>query len=368
MSAPQTNYHDDPSDVLTLTPNELLHKCFVSPNIPFLKAIIQSGSFWKYFSRLSTCGDGHCLVYSLMKSFKSQHDIECNYCDILNQIRKETNDHMLSYKQLINIDTDLEMQRLLCAYLDGKNFDTLFGDLLPMILSNIFNTNIVIIHRVGNSIDPILIVPRISCNSFVYVYKSGDHYEGFETVCCFGSSIGTLDTMECRSKNTRHDSTQVEPPNQSGMRCSNVFTRTNVTNRNCIKPRLTVWNIYGLTEYKLDVNEDFLRKSTVIIALETWSRGDIAGDVFPGYKYFDFFRRNQHVNSVRGAGGIVVYSICISLGSPSRQPSFYQISNLHGILNYQKLFIPYEKLSNLRNIDLDYSRIMSGNVHHRTPF
>ena len=65
---------------------------------------------------------------------------------------------------------------------------------------------------------------------------------------------------------------------------------------------------------------------------------------------------------------VLVYSICISLGSPSRQPSFYQISNLHGILNYQKLFIPYEKLSNLRNIDLDYSRKMSDNVHHRTPF
>ena len=65
---------------------------------------------------------------------------------------------------------------------------------------------------------------------------------------------------------------------------------------------------------------------------------------------------------------IIVYSICISLGTSSGQPSFYQISNLHGIPNYQKLFIPYEKLSNLRNIDLDYSRIMSGNVHHRTPF
>ena len=64
----------------------------------------------------------------------------------------------------------------------------------------------------------------------------------------------------------------------------------------------------------------------------------------------------------------VVYSICISLRSPSRQPSFYQISNLHGIPNYQKLFIPYEKLCNLRNIDLDYSRVMSGNVHHPTPF
>ena len=68
------------------------------------------------------------------------------------------------------------------------------------------------------------------------------------------------------------------------------------------------------------------------------------------------------------AACLLVYSICISLGTSSGQPLFYQISNLHGILNCQKLLIPCEKLSNLRNIDLDYSRAMSGKVHHPTPF
>ena len=85
---------------------------------------------------------------------------------------------------------------------------------------------------------------------------------------------------------------------------------------------------------------------------------------------FDAKKTQQYFGICHNRFGFshLVYSICISLGTSSGQPLFYQISNLHATTNYQKLFIPYEKLSNLRNIDLDYSRIMSGNVHHRTPF
>ena len=288
-----------------------MHNCFVSPTVSFLKSIIVSGAFWKHFSRMRTSGDGHCLVYSLMKSLKKQHDIDSNYHDVLDRIRHETNNHMLSYKQLLNIESDLIVQRLLCAYVDGKNFDTVFGDLLPMILSNIFNMNIVIINKVRNSIDPLIVIPRSPCDKFVYIYRSGDHYEGFETDCCFGSPALTLDTIECvRSKNTQQEFAQVETPGISRIASEgNSATRTCVSKNTarCKKPRITTWNIYGLTEYKLDVNEEFLRKSIVIIVLETWSRGNIAEDVFLGYRYFDFHRPHQHSNSIRGAGGIGVF-------------------------------------------------------------
>ena len=287
-----------------------MHNCFISPNVFFLKSIINSGLFWELFTRLETSGDGHCIVHSLLKSLKKQYNMNCNYHDILSRIRKETNDNISTYKQLVNIDSNLEMQRLVCAYIDGHNFDTIFGDLLPMILSNVLEMNIIIIHQVRNSTDPLIIVPRSLSNKFVYIFKSGDHYEGFETAGCFGSSIETLNTTDCiRSENLQQKITQVETSVASDSSENNSFTRTCANNKSklCMKPRITAWNIYGMTEHKLDANEEFLRESTLIIVTETWSRGNIAKDIFPGYEYFDFFRPNQHPNAPRGAGGIGIF-------------------------------------------------------------
>ena len=151
---------------------------------------MSSGVFWQKFSTLETSSDGHCLVYSIIESLNKQHDLTYEYRHVLNEIRHEIDSNMSYYTQLPGINSVFELHRLLCAYIDGKNYDTPLGDCLPMILSNALHFNVVIIHRSAQSTDPIIIFPIISSNRFVYIYKCGDHYEGIEANICFDPVVG----------------------------------------------------------------------------------------------------------------------------------------------------------------------------------
>ena len=254
----------------------------------------------------------------MIDSMKDQCNIDFNYLNICNRIRTETHDHISYYKDLLLIESNLEIQRLLCAYVDGKNFDTRFGDLIPLILSNVLCVSIIIISKNGGSYDYFVTYPRINSHGFVFIHKKGDHYESIKTRNRFGSPEGIHESL-C-SSNTSKTTQAGTCINSRTATCSQdlltgVATRTNNTSKNsnagthCLakKPRITVWNIYGLSEEKLEVNESFLRKSAVVALMETWSYGNFDQDIFPGYKYFDFFRPHQHHNSVRGAGGIGIF-------------------------------------------------------------
>ena len=276
-----------------------------------MRTILQNGSFWQNYFNVYTNGDGHCLLYSIIESMKSQLDIDINYSELCNRFRKETIDNINYYKDLILINSDIEIQRLLCAYIDGKNVDTQFGDLIPLILSNVLNVGIIIIVKNGNSFDPLVTYPRTNSNGYVYVYKIRDHYEGVNMVLHSDPPIGIQNTTS--SETTYHGATQTEPCSNSDNSLRGSITCTSTTNScdgthgSFIDPKILVWNIYGLTDYKLEVNESFLRQFTLIALTETWSRDNLASDIFPGYKYFDFFRPHQHINSVRGAGGIGIF-------------------------------------------------------------
>ena len=287
-----------------------------------IKICLQDGSFWNNYCANLTNGDGHCLIYSVIYSMKHQLDIDLNYLDVCNRIRTETFDYIDSYKDLIHIESNIEILRLLCAYIDAKNFDTRFGDIVPLIISNLLGVSIIIVALNGESYDHYIIYPRCNMCGFVYVHKKGDHYEGIKTKNRIGSPVVIREPNSWYSNSKYHEITQAKSCSKrndcsqeslAGIVTCTMSTQNKPKNSNAgthcssKKPRITVWNIYGLTEDKLEVNQSFLRKSTVIATLETWSRGNLDQDIFPGYKYFDFFRPHQHQLSVRGAGGIGIF-------------------------------------------------------------
>ena len=294
---------------------------FTNVDVSFVQGVLSSGEFWKKFSTIRTSGDGHCLVYSIIDSLKKQLNLSYDYCYVLDVIRSETIDNAFSYMQLLNIDNVISLHRLLCAYVDGKNFDTPLGDCLPMILSNALHINIVVIHKTTDSVNPIFVVPRISSSHFVYIYKFGDHYEGIETNC-FDPVVGIQTFSMCSNNNSAAylETTQASPvcsissgcserPPGEVATCNNIIPKISSDGTHCLtrKPGITAWNIYGLAVHKLEANESFLRKSMVIVMTETWSRGNLARDIFPGYDYLDFPRPNQHKDAPRGAGGIGIF-------------------------------------------------------------
>ena len=136
MSAPQNSYcrnYVDASYHVDKSYPLRNHSTQTHIDMSNISSCLQDGSFWEYYNTTFTKGDGHCLIYSIICSMKYQRDINLCYSDLCSRIRTETCDYIDYYKDLIHINSDLEIQRLLCAYVDGKNFDTKLGDLIPLI-------------------------------------------------------------------------------------------------------------------------------------------------------------------------------------------------------------------------------------------
>ena len=61
------------------------------------------------------------------------------------------------------------------------------------------------------------------------------------------------------------------------------------------------WNIYGLTQDKLDIMNDFLQQHNVILLTETWT--DKSDSFYlEGYEFENFPRSHRHINAKRNSG------------------------------------------------------------------
>ena len=86
---------------------------------------------------------------------------------------------------------------------------------------------------------------------FVYVYKSGDHYEGLETVRCFGSSVETLDGTEClRSKIVQHKITHAKPSTESHGCVNNHIPQTYLNNNTSVYSQSSLAGIAACSKNK----------------------------------------------------------------------------------------------------------------------
>ena len=90
-------------------------------------------------------GDGHCLLYSVLSSIKSQHDISVNIHDIIKLIKNETLCYYRLYDDFIDGEHPDKLLRGMNEYIYEKRYNSSFGDLVPDILANAMKIDVLIL-------------------------------------------------------------------------------------------------------------------------------------------------------------------------------------------------------------------------------
>ena len=184
---------------------------------------------WKHLEKYKSPSDGHCLLHSVLTSLKSQH-IDLNLNKLVQVIKTEVDTNLHSYLPIFQNVLPDELYRDMGDYLKFKHYDSLFGDLVSLILANGLDIDILILmspldtHYRRHVLCENLNVP----NDTVYVYKGTD---------CYNSVMH----MKYKS-HTAH----------------RVFL---------------VWNSNGQTEHKFsnDIAGELMMKHDIILLSEIWT-------------------------------------------------------------------------------------------------
>ena len=169
-------------------------------------------------------------------------------------------------------------------YLKFKHYDSLFGDLVPLILANGLGIDILIL------MSPLDTQYRrhVQCEHLnvpddtIYVYKEGDHYDGIVPIHL--NNEGT----DCYNSVTHMKYKKPHSP-QGGL-------------------KFLVWNINGLTEHKLnkDIAGELMMKHDIILLSEIWTEAE-QKFYLNGYQYHNFPRTVRHKKAKRASGGLGVF-------------------------------------------------------------
>ena len=254
------------------------------------------------FEKLSSPMDGHCLVHSAITSLEFQQNSFLYYKYLLYMIRNEVNDNASKYVDFISSKCPLQLKIQMCAYIDAFNYNTQFGDLLPLILSNILKMSIGIFEKTDHGYR----FMKVCCenNNFdkiLFVMKDGEHYDALKFLSSAITTTG-VNGAPCSIPNLQY----------SGGRKTGTSGSKN-SNPSLDELQLLIWNIHGINQDKLNILEDFFQSKHIICLSETWTEKD-ANDAndeiskskelqLKNFKYFPFSRKYKHKKAWRAAGG-----------------------------------------------------------------
>ena len=133
-----------------------------------IKNLIKEG-LW---TQCKAAGDGHCLLYSTQISWRNQvsNSVPPTYDEIKTNI-------FLEVIQKPDYNSKHELVSDLKNYILLKHFNSSFGDIVPTIISNCFNIELIIINETCDNlvtITPSTNIPQAS----IVLYRTHDHYSG----------------------------------------------------------------------------------------------------------------------------------------------------------------------------------------------
>ena len=256
--------------------------------------MLTDGSFWKHFSIDKSSGDGHCLVYSVIRSIADQHDVHLYYDSLLDDIRLETRINIDEYKQFMNSNSEFDLIRLMCAYIDAKNYQTRFADIMPMIISNIIRMPIVIVEKQDSDFTFHIIHCRSSTtlDRLLYIYKCGLHYDALLHL----NRLVTIPSVVNSVVNSvAHEEVSMSSPLEDNLKVILQYLK------------FIAWNVYGLDEMKLSLHRQFLRSGDIVLCLETWADKDSNFELSSEFESIPLPRAERHKKAMRGSGGICLF-------------------------------------------------------------
>lgn len=332
-------------EVETIDYNLILnHMIFTKSDNDVVYDILNNGDFWDVYTVKKSIPDGHCLLYSVVESLNSQIDhLESVTIDgLIRIVRDETAAHMEYYSQFMIDTSNDNLFEYMNLYIYDKLYNTPYGDLVPLVLANALNINIVIISEGIQC----LVAQTIHANSGdevageILIYKSSEHYDGIILKQKFPHSNSaymcnvktTGGTSLCRREvhdgelpvhydNNRSGITM--PPHISGnhlatpetgvsvgssARASEPIGHTRSRKHDPYNIKVCCWNMNGLTQEKLskDLIGGYLSDFDIVLLCETWTAAD---DIYElqGYTFYNYPRPFKHHNARRCSGGLGIF-------------------------------------------------------------
>ena len=163
-------------------------------------------------------------------------------------------------------------------YIKFKHYDSLFGDMVPLILANGLRVNnVVLISPMDAQNDH-----KFYCkdqnvyDAIIYIYEKGNHYDGIEPI----SSNNTGNCGNCDSVLWNYQS--------SSFQCDVKFL---------------MWNINGMNVHKLDkdLTGELMIVHEVILLSETLTNSEEDFNL-SGYFLYNFSREIRHMKAKRVSG------------------------------------------------------------------
>ena len=145
----------------------------------------------------NSLGDGHCLLYSVVKSWNKQLSdnppIDLEYLKtILVTVTLSDPD---SYLGFFIPPTHENLVDLMMNYLHNKHYNNAVGDAAPLMIANCCHVNIAILNEGYNhQFEMKLLHSSSPCSQIMYLHRIGDHFNAIiplPTVPCFPNSVST---------------------------------------------------------------------------------------------------------------------------------------------------------------------------------
>ena len=122
-------------------------KCVTLQNI---KQLVTEKTIHDSYKRVRVQGDGHCFLYSVVKSLEiqlKQHiDLEQFKGAIISEVRSNIN----RYIHFFYDSDEAYITNAMLQYIDHKRYDTDFNDVIPLVAANVLQKCIVILNNFSN--------------------------------------------------------------------------------------------------------------------------------------------------------------------------------------------------------------------------
>ena len=289
---------------------------------------LNDGTFWKQYCIVKSPRDEHCFIHSIVTGIKSMHPSICHIQatdhGVLEALKAETICNAQTYIPISKGVSFELLMRGMNAYVYHKQYDSLFGDIVPNIISNALKINIMIIYKTDNifRVQEISPINQSSPRRYIMVYKVGKHYDGAihsqnkESYCSEMISVSqweyllhsacinidnhvTADDMHGLGNLSSCDSAIYKSVEID----SNIPRKSNdPSNRSLVN--IISWNVNGLTQDKLnkDILGSLFEDYDITLLGETWA-SDQDDYTLEGIKYHNYPRNYKHHAAKRESGG-----------------------------------------------------------------
>ena len=220
-----------------------------------IREMLSSEALQNDFKIVKSPGDGLCLSVSMCVSLKAQFPYICdfNVTKLIKLLKEEAIQYQEIYSIAIKSPGALEYQ--MYVYINNKNYDSDFGDIVPLLLANSIAIDVCILYRHECVMKHNLVACKRSiAKSCVFIYKCDEHYDAVSPVspitCSHDPSPDEIRNVQCPqlSKQAQADKIVVNDVTEFNIGNDQNYNHMQNSNPNNVK-NIARDCLYGLTQW-----------------------------------------------------------------------------------------------------------------------